>query len=72
MILSCTISSYLAEKRLMDWNASLSRICCQGHILNLIVQAYLSNNDQDEEEMDSYDKEDELGRNLDEKVLKKE
>lgn len=51
-----TVSAYLAEQHHVDWNVSQNRIRCQGHILNLVVQAYLFNSDEEEKEMASYDK----------------
>ena len=41
-----------------------------GHILNLIVQAFLFVKDDEEQMMESYDKEDESGEEIDEKRQK--
>ena len=41
-----------------------------GHILNLVVQAFLFVNDEEEEEIGSYDEEDRSGEELDEKRQK--
>jgi hypothetical protein len=41
-----------------------------GHILNLIVKAFLFTNDSEEQLMESYDKEDESGEELDNKRQK--
>jgi hypothetical protein len=68
-ILCRTISAYLAEQYQIDWNASQNRIRCQGHILNLVVQAYLFNNDK-EEEMASYDRDELTAQQLDKKIAK--
>lgn len=50
------IAEYLAEEYRIDWNVSQNRIRCQGHILNLVVQAYLFSTEEEEEEIASYDK----------------
>ena len=65
-----TISTYLAEQYRIDWNVSQNRIRCQGHILNLVVQAYLFDNDEEEEEMDSYDRDEFSNEHQDEKKEK--
>ncbi len=65
-----TISAYLAEEHRIDWNVSQNRIRCQGHILNLVVQAYLFNGDEEEEEMASYDKDELSNEHQDEKEAK--
>lgn len=64
------ISAYLAEIHRIDWNPSQNRIRCQGHIFNLVVQAYLFNNEEEEEEMASYDKEEFLDIQRDKKQIR--
>src|SRR5579862_1679560 len=58
-VLCCTISSWLSLHYHINWTATHQRIRCQGHVINLIVQAFLFNSKKDEKLMDSYDKEDE-------------
>ena len=58
-VLCCTISSWLSLHYQITWTATHQRIRCQGHVINLIVQAFLFNSKKDEKLMDSYDKEDE-------------
>jgi hypothetical protein len=65
-----TISAYLAEEYRIDWNVSQNRIRCQGHILNLVVQLYLFSNNQEEAEMDWYDREELLNEQKNEKEIK--
>ncbi len=43
------ISSFLQEEG-MRWNPSHHRICCNGHILNLAVQAFLFGAEEAEED----------------------
>lgn len=65
-----TMANYLSIENQINWNQTFQRIRCMGHILNLIVQAFLFTNDSEERQMESYDKEDELGEELDDKRQK--
>ena len=58
-----SISQYLFEKENINWNPLHQRIRCQGHIINLIVQAFLFNSTQ-VEQIESYNNgiEEELDR----------
>ena len=58
-VLCRTISSWLSLHHQITWTATHQRIRCQGHIINLIVQAFLFSSKKDEKLMNSYDKEDE-------------
>src|SRR5205085_1824475 len=62
-----TMAGYLATEKKINWNQTYGRLRCMGHILNLIVQAFLFTNDMQEEEMEIYDQEERLGEGLDEK-----
>jgi hypothetical protein len=64
-----TISQYLREQfpRDPEWVASHQRIRCLGHIINLVVQAFLFINEKDFEELELYDQQDELGASSSEK-----
>jgi hypothetical protein len=50
------ISEYLHKEEEITWDFTHQRIRCQGHTINLIVQAFLFNNTQ-LEKIESYDKE---------------
>jgi hypothetical protein len=52
-----TISSWFQETLERDWDPQLQRIRCLGHIINLIVQAFLFDPGKSfiEEELESYD-----------------
>ena len=52
-----TISNYLISEKKINWIQTHMRLRCMGHILNLVVQAFLFTNSEDEKEMDSYDQE---------------
>jgi hypothetical protein len=65
-----TMAAYLTAEHKINWNQTFQRLRCMGHIINLVVQAFLFTNDQEEQVMDSYDKEDESGEELDEKGRK--
>jgi hypothetical protein len=54
-----TISEYLSSEERIDWNPTHQRIRCQGHILNLVIQAFFFTS-EDEKLMASYDKEDDI------------
>ena len=57
-VLCCTISSWLSLYYQITWTATYQRIRCQGHVINLIIQAFLFSSKKDEKLIDSYDKED--------------
>ena len=57
-VLCCTISSWLSLHYQINWTATHQRIRCQGHVINLIVQAFLFNSKKDRKLIDSYNKED--------------
>jgi len=59
-----TISQYLSDNENITWDSSYQRIRCQGHTINLIVQAFLFNKAQ-LEKIESYDKENTLENELD-------
>jgi hypothetical protein len=54
-VLCRTISSYLSLEKKQDWSPIQQRIRCQGHILNLVVQAFLFGTTEDEKTLESYD-----------------
>lgn len=56
-------SQYLLDNENISWNSSYQRIRCQGHTINLIVQAFLFNKAQ-LEKIESYDKENALDIDL--------
>jgi hypothetical protein len=58
-VLCRTIGSWLSLHHQITWTATYQRIRCQGHVINLIVQAFLFDSKKDEQLMDLYDKEDE-------------
>jgi hypothetical protein len=53
-----TISNYLSSEKKINWTQTHLRLRCMGHILNLVAQAFLFTNSEDEKEMESYDQED--------------
>ncbi len=65
-----TISEYLSLEKKIRWNPTQQRIRCQGHILNLVVHAFLFHHKEEEEFMESYDKRAIEGEELDEKQKK--
>ncbi|EED13962.1 conserved hypothetical protein [Talaromyces stipitatus ATCC 10500] len=58
-VLCRMIGQYLSLKHKIAWTATHQRIRCQGHVINLIVQAFLFSSKKDEKLMELYDKEDE-------------
>jgi hypothetical protein len=62
-----TIAHHLGLEHQINWNQTFQRICCMGHVLNLIVKAFLFTNDSEEQMMESYDREDASGEELDNK-----
>jgi hypothetical protein len=60
-VLSRTISQYLLREENIKWDPQYQRIRCQGHVINLIVQAFLFNSTQlDQIESNDNDTEREL------------
>jgi hypothetical protein len=57
------ISQYLYEKEDITWDPSYQRIRCQGHTINLIVQAFLFSRSQ-LEKIELYDKDNNLENEL--------
>jgi len=53
------IQSYLLQHQQIHWNPSHRRIRCQGHILNLVVQAFFFQSDEEVESMAAYDQQEE-------------
>jgi hypothetical protein len=66
-----TIQEYLNKEHKINWLHTHQRIRCQGHILNLVVQAFLFQNEEEQKRLDSYDQEEEDGIEVDEKEKKK-
>src|SRR5438045_1882618 len=58
-VLCHVIDQWLSLEYKINWITTHQRICCQGHVINLIVQAFLFGSKKDEKLMDLYDKEDE-------------
>ena len=52
--LCCTIEAHLLEEEDIEWNASHWRMRCIGHIINLVVQAFLFQNVIEMEELELY------------------
>ena len=69
-ILCYIIANHLSTENQINWNQTHQRICCIGHILNLVVQAFLFTNNSEEQLIELYDKEDESGEELDNKNQK--
>jgi hypothetical protein len=55
------IESHLFKEESLEWDASRWRIRCFGHIINLAVQAFLFHNVLQPEELELYEREEELG-----------
>jgi hypothetical protein len=54
-VLCRTISRFLSLEHKIEWSAAHQRIRCLGHVLNLVVQAFLFSDVAEEERMLSYD-----------------
>ena len=67
-VLCRTIETYMEEKADRDWSARNWRIRCIGHIINLVVQAFLFANIIEMGELESYDDQDRNGDVTDEEV----
>jgi hypothetical protein len=55
----------MEEEEDREWLASDWRIRCLGHIINLIVQAFLFTNVMDMDELESYDEQERNGELMD-------
>ena len=60
----------LSSEKGINWNQSFCRLRCIGHVVNLIVQAFLFLKEEDEQEMVLYDQEDLLVEEPEEKKQK--
>jgi hypothetical protein len=69
-VLCRTIEAHYKDKEKKEWLANNWRIRCIGHIINLVVQAFLFANVIDLDELESYDLEDTNGELTDEKAMK--
>jgi hypothetical protein len=72
-VLCRTMAKWFSLEHGIAWNAEHQRIRCQGHIINLIVQAFLFDSKKQEEKiLESYDKEDQVivSREEDEEVVR--
>ena len=69
-VLCRTIEKHMWEKYKRDWKANAWRICCIGHIINLVVQAFLFLDLVDIDELESYDKEEADGELINEEAKK--
>ena len=58
-VLCHMIGQWLSLEYKINWITTHQRIHCQGHVINLIVQAFLFGSKKDEKLMDLYNKEDE-------------
>jgi hypothetical protein len=67
-VLCRTIEAHYKDKLSKEWLADDWRIRCIGHIINLVVQAFLFANVIDLDELESYDLEDEDGELTDEEA----
>jgi hypothetical protein len=69
-VLCRTIEKYMWEEHERDWKANDWRIRCIGHIINLVVQAFLFSDLVDMDELESYDEEEADGELTDKEVKK--
>jgi hypothetical protein len=67
-VLCRTIETYMEEEADQDWSACNWRIRCIGHIINLVVQAFLFTNVMAMSELESYDDQDKNGDATDEEA----
>lgn len=56
------IHTYLAENEHIDWDPIQQRIRCQGHTINLAVQAFLFKDALELEEIESYERDEASGK----------
>jgi hypothetical protein len=64
------IQAYLLESCNREWDAEEWRIRCIGHIINLVVQAFLFANVIGVEELESYDSQNENGELEDKEIIR--
>ena len=64
------VSQYLLENEDIEWDPMQQRICCQGHIINLAVLAFLFKDVVDIKRIESYEEDKENGEELSEKEKK--
>jgi hypothetical protein len=69
-VLCRTIEKHMWEEYERDWKAGDWRIRCIGHIINLVVQAFLFSDLVDIEELESYKEEEANGELIDEEAKK--
>lgn len=69
-VLCQTMAHHLGLEHQINWNQTFQRIRCMGHVLNLVVKAFLFTDDSEEQMMESYDREDGSGQPLDYKGQK--
>jgi hypothetical protein len=65
-----TIEAHYKDKERKEWLANDWRIRCIGHIINLVVQAFLFANVIDLDELETYDLEDANGKLADEEAMR--
>jgi len=65
-----TMAQWLGSEKKINWNQTFLRLRCFGHILNLVVQAFLFETDTGEDIIVSYDQEDQNTEEVDEKKQK--
>lgn len=68
--LCSAVSAYLFENEDIEWDHIQQRIRCQGHIINLAVQAFLFKDVIDTKQIESYEEDEENGKELNEKEKK--
>jgi len=69
-VLCRTIEAYYKDKEGKEWLANNWRIWCIGHIINLVVQAFLFANVMDLDELELYDLEDTDGELTNEEAMR--
>jgi hypothetical protein len=69
-VLCRTIEAHYKDKEGKEWLVNDWRIRCIGHIINLVVQAFLFANVIDLDELESYDLEDADGEFTDEEAMR--
>ena len=65
-----TMATHLSTECQINWNQTFQRLRCMGHVLNLIIKAFLFADEREEQVMESYDREDESGEEPDDKRRK--
>ena len=69
-VLCRLVQKYLKDRLSLNWEAEHWQIRCIGHIINLVVQAFLFTGVIKLEELESYDEQDESGVFRDEEVMR--